>query len=268
MDKWEIVRRLVSGILRRRKILAVVSLVTALSVALPVAYYTSVEPPRFQTSATILLEVRPDRVPLFQEFSPFRPLSVQLAILRSRSLAEGVIENLPRSSLQDLIDHPYYVDYLLNVKNAYRRLLGAEPEAESPHQRALKELQRARVRFESTLEGIVTVTAEATKPQVAVDLVNTYIELLLARTRTFNVDDARVSREFLEQQVNEIKKELGGSEEALRSFNSANGGIKVPEQSQATVAQLSQAESALAEVQSSRKMLQTRLAALREKVDR
>src|SRR5262249_38919321 len=201
MDKWEIVRLWVGGSLRRLKILAVISLVVALVVLLPAAYYASHEPPRFQTSATILLEVRPDRVPLFQEFSPFRPLSVQLAILRSRSLAEGVIENLPKSSLQDLTENPYFVDYPQIIKNAYRLLLGMEPEVDSPHTRALKELQEARVRFEPQTEGIVVIRADATKPQVAVDMVTTYIELLLSRTRSFNIDDARVSREFLEQQL-------------------------------------------------------------------
>src|SRR5262245_14769206 len=180
MDHWQLARRLATGVLRRRKFLAVVALVAAMMVALPSAYYASEEPPRFQTSATILLEVRPDRVPVFQEFSPFRPLSVQLAILRSRSLAEGVIENLPKKSLQDLVDYPYYVDYVQIIKNSYRRMLGMEPEVDSPHTRALKELQQARVRFEPQIEGIVVIRAEATRPQVAVDIVTTYIELLLS----------------------------------------------------------------------------------------
>ena len=268
MDHWQLVRRLASGVLRRRKLLAGLTLVLALGALIPTAYYSSKEPPRFQTSATILLEVRPDRLPVFQEFSPFRPLAVQLAILRSRSLAQGVIESLPKNSLQDLIENPYYVDYAQIARNTFRRLTGSEPEVDSPHARALKELQEARVRFEPAQEGIVVIRAEATQPQVAVDLATTYIELLLSRTRTFNIDDTRVSREFLEQQLTEIKKELTTSEDALRAFTSANGGVKIPERAQATVTQLGQAETALAEIESSRKMLTTRLAALREKLEK
>jgi capsular exopolysaccharide synthesis family protein len=76
-----------------------------------------------------------------------------------------------------------------------------------------------------------------------------------------------VSREFLEQQLNEVKTSMKGAEESLRSFTLAHGGIRVPDRNQATVSQLSQAETALAEVEANRKMVDTRLAALREKVE-
>ena len=257
MDLWQAFVKVARGVLRRRKRLAALTLIAALLVFGPVAYVVSRQPARYETSATILLEARPERVPLFQEVSPLLPLPVQLAILNSRNLAEGVLESLPKASFQDLIDSPYYVDYALLVRNLYRRLIGTEPEVISPHERALKELQNARVKFKvPDATGIVMITAEATKPQVAIDLVNTYIEVLLARTRSFNLDDARVSREFLEHQVADLRKTLDASEGSLRIFTAGHGGVKVPEQSKATVDQLAQAESALAEVSTSRKMLE------------
>lgn len=264
---WQLARRIVQGLLRRRKLQMCLFFVVAAIVAIPAAYRMSEEPPRFRTSATILLETRPQRLPLFQEFSPFRPLPVQLAILRSRSLAEGVVESLPKASLQELIDNPYYIDYAQTARNTYRRFRGLEPEVESPHRRALKELQQARVRFDTSKgSGIVDIVAEASKPQVAVDIVNTYIEVLLSRTRSFNVDDARVSREFLEQQFADVRKSLTTSEEALRGFVASRGGVKIPDRSQATVSQLGQAETALAEVESNRRMLEVRLQSLRDKL--
>ncbi|MGH7278269.1 MAG: hypothetical protein ACREJG_06225, partial [Candidatus Rokuibacteriota bacterium] len=111
MDILKVAQRVARGVLRRRKKVVVSSVVLAAAVLVPAAYYLGKEPPRFRTSAIILIETRPDRMPLFQEFSPFRSLPVQLAILKSRSLAENVIEHLPKSSLQDLVDSPYYVDY-------------------------------------------------------------------------------------------------------------------------------------------------------------
>lgn len=267
MEVWQLVARLGKGVFRRRKRLAALAFVLAALAFGTAAYYVSKEPPRFRTSATILLEVRPDRVPVFQEFSPQRPLPVQLAILRSRSLAEAVVDNLPKASLEDLIERPYYVDYTREVQNAYLRFRGLEPEVESPQRRALNELQQARVTFDSKGAGIVDIIAEASKPQVAVDIANTYIEVLLGRTRTFNVDDARVSREFLEQQLADVKRSLKASEEALRSFTAANGGIKIPTKSQATVGQLAQVENSLAEVETNRKMVQTRLSGLRDKLE-
>jgi len=267
VEIWEIALRIARGVLRRQKRLLLLSGVAAAAVAIPAAFYVSKQPPRYKTFAVLLLESKPDRVPLFQEFSPFRPLPVQLAILRSRSLAETVVETMPKSSVQDLIDNPYHVDWYQEVRNRYLKLLGYEPEVESPQRRALNELQQARIGFELASDGIVRISAEASKPQIAVDIVNTYIEALMARTRSFNLDDARVTREFLEQQLADVKKSLTANETSLRSFVSAHGGIKIPERSQNTMGQLTQAESALAELESNRKMIETRLTSLREKAE-
>jgi len=268
VEYWKLLKRVAVGVLRRRKRLWVLTTILAVALCVPVGYYLGKEPPRFRTSATVLIENRPDRIPIFQEFAPYRPLAVQLAILRSRALAEQVIESLPRASVQDLIENPYYVDYALELTNFYRRLRGLEPEVESPQRRALKELQNARVQFDASGgSGLVTISAEASKPQVALDIVNTYIEALLSRTRSFNVDDARVSREFLEQQLADVKTRLRDSEEALRAFVAARGGVRVPEQHQAIVSRLTQTEQALVEVEANRKMVHARLAALREKVE-
>ena len=67
--------------------------------------------------------------------------------------------------------------------------------------------------------GIITISAEASKPQAAVDIVQTYIEALMARTRTFNIDDARVTREFIEQQLTDVKRTMNTSEQALQGFD-------------------------------------------------
>lgn len=267
MEPWNIVQRLVRGLLRRRKRLMVLTTLGAIAVLVPAAYLVSKEPPRFKSSAVILIESKPDKMPLFQEFSPFRPLPVQLAILRSRALAETVLETLPRSSFQELVDSQYHVDYEFMLRSLYHRALGREPEVESPQRKALKELQNARMGFEVRGDGIVIIAAEASKPQTSVDIVNTYIEALMARTRSFNIDDTRITREFLEQQLADVRKSLTLNEQELQSFLARHGGVRIPEKSQATVTQLSQVESALSEVESSRKMLQARLEGLRQKVD-
>ena len=265
MNAWNLVKPVIMGVWRRRKRLALLTFVGAVLLLVPLAYYLSKEPRHYRTSATILLETQPDRIPLFQEFSPSRPLPVQMAILRSRSIAEAVIENLPRASVQDLLQNPYYVDYILAMKNAYRRLMGEPPEIESPNQRALKELQKSRATFVTDQNGIVTITAEASTPQVAVDIANVYIDVLLSRTRSFNIDDSRTSREFLQQQIKEVGKQLASSDEALRAFTTAHGGLKIPEQSQTVVTRLSQTEGTFAEVQANRKIAETRLHALKAK---
>jgi polysaccharide biosynthesis transport protein len=269
MESWSILQRLVRGVGRRRKRLAVVTGVAALVVLLPIAYYVSKEPPRYRASAVVLLEARPDRVPVFQDLSPVRPFPVQLAILTSRSLAEAVVDNLSSVSKQELLETSYRIDALDGLKNIVLRWRGIEPGIPQPSRAALAELQRSRVSFQPWPDksGIVTIAAEASRPQVATEIVNGYIEALMARTRTFNIDDARVSREFLQQQVTEVKSAMNASEQALQAFTAARGGMRLPDQSRASADRLAQTEAALAEVVTTQKMLQTRLEALREKVD-
>jgi polysaccharide biosynthesis transport protein len=268
MNNVQIFKQIALSVFSRRK--KWVLLVSLLGVVLfmPIAYVTSKEPPRHRTVSTILMETRPDRAPLFQEFSPFRPLDVQLAILRSRSLSEAVVESLPRNSVDDLVQNPYSVDYNLEFQNWIRRLRGEEVVVESPQRRALNELRNSRVRFRPLGEsGIVEITAEASQPRVAMDIANTYIEVLVSRTRSFNVEDSKTTREFLEQQQTQIGKSLNGAEEAMRQFTGSRGGVRIPARHAEAVQRLGQLENTYAEVVSNKNMAQSRLAALKTKVD-
>ncbi|HZM26377.1 MAG TPA: Wzz/FepE/Etk N-terminal domain-containing protein, partial [Gemmatimonadales bacterium] len=272
MGSWSgsSVERLLRGVLRRRKRLFLIASLIAMVVMLPVAFIASKEPPRYRATAVVLLEARPDRgVPVFQEMSPNRPFPVQMAILASRSLAETVVENLPKASLQELLETSYQTNFLGSLVSAYQGWRGIEPPAPNPKRQALAELQRARVSFQPWPDksGIITISAEASHPTVSVDIINTYIEALMSRTRTFNIDDARVSREFLEQQLTDVKRTMNLSEQSLQAFVASHGGVRLPDQSKAAADRLGQTEAALAEAVSNRKMVETRLTGLREKVE-
>lgn len=205
---------------RRKRRILLLGIVVALAIALPVVWLLDGERPRFRTSALIVIESRPAGVALFQEFSPYRPLAIQLAILRSRSLAEAVIEALPRASVEDLIDNPYGPDPTQELHNWVRRLRGEEIEIESPQRRAVRELQSSRVAFyPQGQSGIVQVVAEASRPRVALDIAHTYIEVFLARTRSANIHDTTVLREFLERQLTQVTQSLQISEGAVRDAN-------------------------------------------------
>jgi len=260
--------RLVRGVIRRRKGLVLITSLIAVVVLLPIAYIASKEPQRYRSSAVVLLEAQ-GRVPVFQDISPTRSFPVLLAILSSRSLAESVVDSLPKASVQELLETSYQTDPWQSLWGLYLGWRGVEVPVPAPSRRALAELQRARVSFQPWPEksGIITISAEASRPNVAVDIANTYIEALMSRTRTFNIDDARVSREFLEQQLTDVKRTLNASEQALQSFVSSHGGVRLPEQSRATADRLGAIEARLAEAVSNRKMVETRREGLREKVD-
>jgi succinoglycan biosynthesis transport protein ExoP len=268
MDSMITLKQIIQAVLLRRKKWIALATLAAMVAFLPAAYLLSKEPPRYRTGATILVESRPEKTPIFQEYAPFRPIAVQMAILRSRSLAEAVIDTMPRASVDDLTENPYDRDFALEFQNWLRKLRGEEPVVESPQRRALAELQRARVRFTpgGSDTGIVSISAEATKPRVALDIANTYIEVLISRTRSFNVDDTRATREFLEQQYSQLGQAVATSEEAFRQFNLARGGVKVPVRNAETVNRISQLEQAMAEVQANKNMSQSRLSAFKSKL--
>ncbi len=267
MDIVSTLKQVAESLFVRRKKWILLTVIGALAVLLPVAYLISREPPRYQTTAIIFLESQAG-TPLFAEFSPFRPLSVQLAILQSRALAQSVIEALPRASVQDLIANPYGHDYRVDIQNWFRRFRGEPPIVDSPEVRALEELRAARVAFfPQGPSGIVQIRAEASNARVALDIANTYIEVLLARTRSFNVDDAKSTREYLSQQGAQVGEALQTSEKSFQEFTLAKGGIKVPDRVSDVAGRMNQLETTLAEVQANRSMSQNRLTGLRAKLD-
>jgi polysaccharide biosynthesis transport protein len=270
MDTRTVIKQVALSLFARRKKWIVLTTLAALALLLPVAYLLSKEPPRFRTTATILIENKAGKEPVFTEFSPNRPLPVQLAILRSRLLAASVVEALPKASLDDLIRNPYGRDYLGELVEWVNRLRGHEPVVSSPQRLAVAELQRDRVKFVNQgigASGIVEIQAEASQPQIALDIANTYIEVLLARTRSFNVDDAKNTREYLSQQTQQVSDALARSETALRSFTMSRGGVQIPAKSTETAQRLSQIEATLAEVQANKNISQTRLTSVKAKLD-
>src|SRR4029453_18419948 len=268
MDILKVLKQVALSVLARRKKWVLIAFFAALGLFIPVAYRMSHEPPRFRTSSTILMETRPEGIALFREFAPYRPLEVQLAILKSRGLSEGVVESLPRNSVEDLVQNPYTVDYMTMIQNWLRRLRGEEIVVESPQRRALNELRSSRLQFRPIgTTGIVEVSAEASQPRVAMDIANTFVEVLVSRTRSFNVEDSKTSREFLEQQQNQVGKQLGTAEEAMRQFTNARGGVRVPARHTEAVNRLTQMENTYPEVVAKKNMAQSRLNALKTKVD-
>src|SRR6059036_3420319 len=153
-------------------------------------------------------------------------------------------------------------DYVLAGQNLIRRLLGHEPVVFSPQQRAVRELLTARIRFESLPSGEVEIRAIAYHPQVAKDLANTYIEVLQSRSRSHIRDEARATRQFIENLLAQTKANLQEAEESLAKHQ-RGGALKLPERSSVEMAQLAQLESNLADIQASEEIAKRRLASLK-----
>src|SRR4029450_9601750 len=140
----------------RKRLLLIASLI-ALVALVPAAFIMSKEPQRYRSGSVLVLEAQLSRVPVFEEYTPRLP--VLLAILSSRSLAESVVDGLPRASFQELLETAYHTTPWQSIHNAYLGWRGIEVPVPTPSRRALAELQRARVSFQlgAGKSGIVNV---------------------------------------------------------------------------------------------------------------
>lgn len=254
--------RLLRRIANRWRLIAIVFVAIAMPVT---AYAVLFVPKTYEAAAKIFFEdPRRFQAALIRDWMPTSDASFQLAILKSRSLAEAVVENLPRETTEELLARGMHRDYLLEARNLLRRMMGNESIVYSPQQRAVTELQSARVTFSPLPSGEVEIRAVAYGPRVAMDLANTYVEVLQTRSRSNIRDDARASREFIENLLNQTKASLQQSEDQLAK--AARGrSLRMPERSVMEAAQAAQLENSLADVQGSKEVAKARLAQLRGK---
>jgi uncharacterized protein involved in exopolysaccharide biosynthesis len=157
-------------------------LIIFLAIALPTVTWVMMFMERmYESSATLFIDPGKDEPTFMRGLMNAETSGLYLAILRSRSLAQGVVDSLPREARDELIKRRNE-DHLLAVQNWLRRVLRHDVVVYSPQEQAVMELQEARTGFGIQKDGTVTLTATAFSPRVATDLANTYTDVLLART--------------------------------------------------------------------------------------
>ncbi len=265
-------------------------LILFLGIAVPTTAWALIFIPKtYEAVATIFME-DPKRAErgLLRDWMPASDASLQQAVLRSRSLAEAVVEHLPRESLTELLAQSVHRNplqdarrvvrrffpresveelarwglpstYFEQLRTVIRRVFGSGPAVESEQQRAVAELQEARVRFVSLVSGEVQIRAVAYSPRVAMDLANTYVEVLQTWSRSHVREEARVTREFIENFLTQTKATLQDAEENLARLQRSRGSLRFPERSTAEMTQLVQLENTLADLQASKEIAKTRL---------
>jgi capsule polysaccharide export protein KpsE/RkpR len=88
---------------------------------------------------------------------------------------------------------------------------------------------------ENKKSGIITIVTTDTDQQRAEDLANGYVEELNKLMARVNTSSARREREFIEQRLASVVKELNDAEEQLSRFSSSTSTIDIKEQTRATV---------------------------------
>ena len=240
------------------------ALLIFLGVSIPVAVGAlTLLPKTYEAKATIFIEDPTRGGPsLIREWIPPSNAGLQVAILRSRSLAEAVAESLSVTASRELLNRAMRQDYFLEVQNAVRRLLGDEPVVYSSKERLLAELQKSRVTFNALRSGEVEIAAVAYQPRVSMELANAYVEVLQSRNRSYAQEEARTTREFIESLLNQTRTTLQDSEDALAKFQRGKGPL-FPQRPGLELTKLAQTESVLADTQASKEIAKVRLSFLR-----
>src|SRR2546429_1405552 len=221
-----------------------------LAVALPtIVWAVFLTPDTYEATATLFLLPEKSDPGFLREFATLEVNTLYQVILRSRSLAQGVVETLPKESRDELSRRIGFQDHALIVMNQIRRWQGQEVVVYSPTELATRELRESRMNFNIAKDGTVTLTATAFSPRVAADLANTYVEVLLSRSSSFARQQARGTRELLENLMTQARSSQGEAEDAMRRFQAKAGGrFKLPDESKGELTALAQIESQIGDL--------------------
>jgi uncharacterized protein involved in exopolysaccharide biosynthesis len=134
--------------------------------------------------------------------APATPTDMLLAILKSRVIADAVIEKFKLKEL-----------YGIETMDKTRKALAGSTS------------------ISLTKEKVIKVVVEDESPQRASDMANFYVAELDRLNQTVNVSKAAHTRKFLQSQLQEHQKKLVQAEEALKEFQTANKAIAMEAQS-------------------------------------
>jgi uncharacterized protein involved in exopolysaccharide biosynthesis len=151
------------------------------------------------------------------------PADLYVSLLKSRSVVDAVVKQL------DLMK-----EFNVNTIEDARR----------------KYANSVKIQL-STKDGIITISADSTKPEMATKIVNVTVEELGRRSVQLNLAKVSNDRIFLEKRLEVVRKDLKRAEDEMKSFSQQSKAINVEVQAKASIEAVAKlkAELALKEVQ-------------------
>jgi uncharacterized protein involved in exopolysaccharide biosynthesis len=137
-----------------------------------------------------------------------------LAILKSRSAAEYVVDKLKLEKL-----------YKVESK-----------------QQAIDMLQKA-LKVNDTKDNTIEITAEANSPKLAADIANAFVDALKDVSSRFILSSSRRERIFIEARLTETKKLLEEAESRLRDFEEGNRLVSIDDETKMLVENMANIQS-------------------------
>ncbi|MDR7603840.1 MAG: polysaccharide biosynthesis tyrosine autokinase [Armatimonadota bacterium] len=213
-------RDLLDVLLRRRRVI-LVAFVACLVGALGSTFLL---PPRYRAAATVVLDRAGSTATLFPELAGLSTqsyLDTLAEVARSRSVAERAV-----------------------------RLLGPAPdEAGDPVERLQRELRVTRVRGADMIRIEVTHRVPEQAARRAQAVTDAFLAFLLEGRRT----QARATREFIEQQLAKVSRDLRSAEDALLRFKLTHGEVSLPEETRIRLEKLADLSAQLVTTETERR---------------
>lgn len=141
-----------------------------------------------------------------------------VGMLKSRTIADAIIDQF---ELMKVYDQEYRVKTLTELEEHVNIILGTD-------------------------DGIISITVEDEDPKRAAAIANAYIEELKKLNVKLNLSSAGRERNFLENRLVIVKRDLINAEERLQKFQEENKAFKIDEQAMAIISSISQLKGELA----------------------
>jgi polysaccharide biosynthesis transport protein len=214
-------RRIV-GIAQKRRGLLLTSLAVCLVGAFVYNYTTR---PVYQATAQILIaESAPDILPGKELVGPLGDYSTEYALLKSRSLAEKLVERLKLDKNRELLEGS-----IMSPWERFNRVVLRKPPTTdlsqdgiplSPAGRAL----RSRLIVEPQAGGrLVNLKVHAYDPGLSAAVANAWAELYIQQSLEFRYTTSNEANTWLTQRVAEQKERVEQAEKALLEYRARQG---------------------------------------------
>jgi capsular exopolysaccharide synthesis family protein len=249
LDYWRVI------IARRWTILAVLLTFIAATII-----YTFKQTPVYRATASVQVDKENPNVLSFKDVYQVDvgdddTLRTQFEILKSRSLARHVIEDLKLDKTEEF--HPKEPGYWGSMMASVRGLLGSdkttqelkEPDALRPIiDGYLKRLDVAPVRQ----ARLVNISFESQDPQLAAQIINSHAKHFIEQNLQFKVDATEEASHFLEENLVTLKQKLEKAEDQLQQYSQQNQILFTEEGKNTATEKLRQLQEAYTKAQEDR----------------
>ncbi|MEO6609830.1 MAG: GumC family protein [Aestuariivirga sp.] len=216
------------GIMRRKLFIAVTTLLGVLA-GVAVLY---VFKPAYQSEAQVIIEnlqtpfEKANSLQTDGRTDPIDKTVVlsQVSVLSSADVASRVVEKL------DLTKNPEF-NTLLQTPGMGKRILVAlgfadDPKLFAPQELALKNLDQHLTVYQIPESNVIGVKFAAGEKQVAADVANAIVDIYVTSTREAGTSDNSRAKEWLSQQITDLRATVSASEGAVEKYRSEAGLLK------------------------------------------